>query len=78
MASRLKPDDFSRMEYILDRVGAEKAHIIELVDPFNMGWSLRGGMENLLIDMVENPGLVHDLMRIAPTSTWRRLIWGPR
>lgn len=65
MAIRLKPDDFSRMEYILDRVGPEKAHIILLHDPFKVGWSLRGGMENLLVDIVVNPGLVHDLMRIA-------------
>lgn len=37
MASRLKPDDFSRMKYIMDKVGQEKAHIIELVDPSKMG-----------------------------------------
>lgn len=35
-------------------------------------------MENFLIDMVENPGLVHDLMRIATDFNLAAVDMGPR
>lgn len=65
MASRIRPDDFSRMQYIMEKAGNDKAHIIELNDPFKIIWLLRGGMDHLLLDFMLNPGLVHDLARIA-------------
>jgi len=69
MVSKLKPDDFVRMQYIIDNVGKDRAHIMCLNDPFKESWLLRGGMENLLLDYKLNPGLVHGLARIATDFT---------
>lgn len=65
MVSKLKPDDFAKVQYIIDKVGKDRAHFMGLPDPFKTSWLLRGGMENLFIDYMLNPGLVHDLARIA-------------
>jgi len=65
MASMLEPHDFAQVEYVIDRVGEEKAHFVAIMDPFKVSWLLRGGMENLLMDYVLNPGLVHGLARVA-------------
>ncbi|MDH5694893.1 MAG: hypothetical protein OEZ47_17485 [Gammaproteobacteria bacterium] len=65
MVSKLKPDDFAKVQYIIDKVGKDRAHFMGLTDPFKTSWLLRGGMENLFIDYMLNPGLVHDLARIA-------------
>ena len=65
MISRLKSDDFVRAQYVIDKIGEEKAHFLVITDPFKISWCLRGGMEHLLMDYVLNPGLVHALARIA-------------
>jgi len=65
MVSRLKVDDFARVQYIIDKVGRDKAHFLTITDPFKVSWRLRGGMQHLLMDYVLNPGLVHALARIA-------------
>ena len=63
----IKPglDDFTQAQYIMEKVGREKAHFVSLSDPFKAGWLLRGGMEKYLMDYVLNPQLVHDLSRMA-------------
>jgi len=38
---------------------------VAIMDPFKVSWLLRGGMENLLMDYVLNPELVHGLARVA-------------
>ncbi len=65
MVSKLKPDDFAKVQYIIDKMGKDRAHFMDLTDPFKTSWLLRGGMENLLMDYMLNPGLVHSLARIA-------------
>jgi len=65
MVSKLKPDDFAKVQYIIDKVGKDRAHFMSVPDPFRTRWLLRGGMENLFIDYMLNPGLVHGLARIA-------------
>jgi len=65
MISRLKSDDFTRVEYVIDKVGKDKAHFLTITDPFKVSWRLRGGMEHLLMDYMLNPKLVHALARIA-------------
>jgi len=65
MVSRLKPDDFAKVQYIIDKVGNDRAHFMSVPDPFRTSWLLRGGMGNLFIDYMLNPGLVHGLARIA-------------
>jgi uroporphyrinogen decarboxylase len=65
MVSRLALDDFAKVKYIIDRVGKQKAHFVIFDDPFKVGWLLRGGMANLMIDFGENPELAHSLARVS-------------
>ena len=65
MVSKLGIDDFSRVQYVIEKVGKNKAHFVSLTDPFKVSWRRRGSMQNLLLDYVLNPQLVHDLARIA-------------
>lgn len=65
MASKLEPNDFTRFQYVVDKVGGNKAHFIIITDPFKVSWCLRGSMENLLMDYVLNSQMVHDLARIS-------------
>ena len=65
MVSKLEIEDFSGVQYLIDEVGKDKAHFVCITDPFKVSWRRRGGMQHLLMDYVLNPGLVHDLARIA-------------
>ena len=65
MVSRLEDDDFARIRYVIEKVGDSKAHFVMLPDPFKISWRLRGGMQQLLMDYMLDPPLVHDLARIA-------------
>ncbi len=49
----------------MDKVGSDWAHFVGLGDPFKTSWELRGGMQYLMMDYVLDPGLVHDLARVA-------------
>ena len=65
MVSKLRPEDFAKMQYLIDKVGKDRAHVLCFNDPFKESWLLRGGLENLLMDYMLHPGLVHSLARIA-------------
>lgn len=65
MISRLRGDDFAGVKYVIDKVGGNKAHFVNILDPYKLSWCLRGGMQNLLMDYVLNPELVHALSRIT-------------
>jgi uroporphyrinogen decarboxylase len=63
--SKITPDDFAKVKYVIDKVGKEKAHFVSVTDPFKSSWRWRGGMQNLLMDYVLNPQMVHELANIA-------------
>ncbi len=63
--SKIGPDDFAKVKYVIDRVGRDKAHFVSVTDPFKSSWRWRGSMQNLLMDYILNPQMVHDLARIA-------------
>lgn len=65
MVSKLGPEDFAGIKYIIEQVGPSKAHFALIPDPYKISWRLRGGMQNLLMDYILQPELVHDLARIA-------------
>lgn len=65
MVSRLAPEDFTRVQYVIEKVGKNKAHFLAITDPFKVSWYLRGSMQYLLMDYLLNPGLVHDLAHMA-------------
>ncbi len=65
MVSRLEEQDFAGVRYVVDTVGPEKAHFVSVTDPFKVSWRRRGGMQDLLMDYVLRPQLVHDLARLS-------------
>jgi len=65
MVSKLDPKDFEVVKHVIDRVGKEKAHFVTVQDPFKIAWNLRGSMEDLMMDYILNPELVHRLARVA-------------
>ncbi len=65
MASKLDEDDFAQTIQAMERIGPERAHVVSMPEPFKISWRLRGGMEQLLIDYVTNPRLVHGMSRVG-------------
>ncbi len=65
MAGRLEEDDFVQIKQVIEKVGPDKAHVVQIADPYKISWRLRGGMEELLIDYATAPALVHGIKRIA-------------
>ena len=65
MVSKLEANDFAGAKYVIDKVGKDKAHFVVITDPFKVSWRRRGSMQNLLMDYILNPQMVHDLARIG-------------
>ena len=65
MVSRVEREDFSRVEYVIDKAGKDRVSLMSVTDPFKVSWRRRGGMEQLLMDYAEDPELVHGLARVA-------------
>ncbi len=60
----LDPFRFQQLERLLDEFGGERAVGMHVHDSFNYPYYLRG-MENMMMDLVLNPELVHRLVRIS-------------
>jgi len=65
MASRLTMDDLAGIQFLDERLGQDGVVLLGITDPFQESWYLRGGMARLMMDLILNPGLVHDLARIV-------------
>jgi len=65
MKSKIKSEDFYETKFILNNVNKSKAHFLVIYDPFKLSWRLRGSMQNLLMDYVLNPKLIHELTLIT-------------
>lgn len=65
MASKLEAGDLMACKYVIDKIGKDTAHFVGISDPFRMSWLLLGKMENLLMEYILNPQLVHDLARVT-------------
>ena len=65
MVSKLEPDDFAGVRRVVEKVGKDKAHFVSIQDPFKVSWRRRGSMQNLLMDYILDPQMVHELARIA-------------
>lgn len=57
-------EDYLLLVYMRSEV-PDKAVAFMLPGPFFMSWSLRGSMENLLLDYMVQPALAHDLARMT-------------
>jgi uroporphyrinogen decarboxylase len=63
---KFEPDvDLLMLNMAKGRFGDEKAILFSTHDVFRLSWGLRGGLENLLVDYIDNPQLAHDLARIS-------------
>lgn len=60
-----EPADFLMLQYVMGKLGRERAHIFTIPGTFRWSWSLRGAMQHLLLDYVTDPDLAHALARIA-------------
>ena len=65
MVSKLESEDLADLEYLVERLGDTRLCGVLLTSPFKLSWLVRGGMENLLIDYIQTPELVHDLAQIS-------------
>jgi uroporphyrinogen decarboxylase len=65
MVSKLDRRDCEAARRVIDSSGGERAHFVSITDPFKLSWSLRGSMQNLLVDYGLDADLVHALMRAA-------------
>ena len=65
MVSKLHAGDFAAPKQVIDGAGPSKAHFVCITDPFKVSWRRRGSMQNLLMDYVLDPELVHGLARVA-------------
>jgi len=65
MASMVERSDFAGVQHLIEQVGKEKAHFVCITDPFKVSWRRRGGMQHLLMDYALDPGLAHDMARVA-------------
>jgi uroporphyrinogen decarboxylase len=64
---KMEPDplDFLMLQYVVGKIGRERAHVFTIPATFRWSWSLRGAMERLLLDYAANPELAQALARVA-------------
>lgn len=74
-ALSLLPEDFDAARLTRDLLGPSYPLMMWLNSPFKLSWRLRGGMQELLVDYVRRPQLVHALAR-ATTDLVLALIEG--
>lgn len=64
MVSKLEKKDFAGVKHVIDKT-EDMSHFVCITDPFKVSWRRRGGMQNLLVDYLTDPELVHGLARIS-------------
>lgn len=69
MAARISADDFESVRFVRSLLGPDRPLIFYFLDTFKLSWLARGGMQNLLVDYVRRPELVHALAREATEVT---------
>lgn len=69
MASRLSVADFESVRHVRRLLGPDRPLLFYFLDTFKLSWLARGGMQDLLVDFVKRPELVHALAREATDVT---------
>lgn len=69
MASRVTAADFESVRHVRTLLGPDRPLIFYFLDTFKLSWLARGGMQNLLVDFVKRPSLVHALAQEATEVT---------
>ncbi|MCP4184256.1 MAG: hypothetical protein GY761_13230 [Hyphomicrobiales bacterium] len=63
MVTRIERHDFAGLRTVVERLGNEHAHCLNLNGPFQEAWNVMGGMDKTMIAFIEDPELVHGVMR---------------
>jgi uroporphyrinogen decarboxylase len=63
MVSRIEESDFDGLHKVVDRLGSERAHCLNLNGPFQEAWNVMGGMDKTMIGLIKAPELVHGVLR---------------
>ncbi len=63
MVSRIETSDFHGLRRVVDRLGDERAHCLNLNGPFQEAWNVMGGMDKTMLAFIEDPDLVHGVMQ---------------
>ncbi len=63
MVSRIEKPDFAGLQTVIERLGNEHAHCLNLNGPFQEAWNVMGGMDKTMIAFIEDPELVHGVMQ---------------
>jgi Uroporphyrinogen-III decarboxylase len=65
MVDQIRSEDFAAIRFTRERLGSAYPVVVWFPDMFRVSWTLRGGMQKLLIDFVRSPDLAHSLARTA-------------
>ncbi len=63
MVSRIEKTDFDGLRKVVERLGHDRAHCLNLNGPFQEAWNVMGGMQNTMIGFIEAPELVHGVLQ---------------
>jgi len=63
MAGAVAEEDFAEVDRLMRAFGPDMGYVLTLSDPYKESWKSNGGMQNLLICMMEDPALADGLFR---------------
>ncbi len=63
MVSRLAPSDFNGLARVIERLGHDRAHCLNINGPFQEAWNVTGGMDRLMLSFLEAPDYAHEVLR---------------
>ena len=62
MASRVEVSDFAGVRAVIERLGADRAHGLNIPGPFAESWDVVGGMDKMMVAMGTDEELVHGVL----------------
>ncbi|MCP4045855.1 MAG: hypothetical protein GY732_07710, partial [Gammaproteobacteria bacterium] len=63
MVSRIEKSDLDGLRKVIDRLGRERAHCVNLNGPFQEAWNVMGGMDKIMLGFIVEPELVHGVLQ---------------
>ncbi len=63
MVSRIEASDFNGLRNVVERLGDERAHCLNLNGPFQEAWNVMGGMDKTMMAFIEQPEFVHAVLQ---------------
>lgn len=64
MVTKITDGDFAGIKYVAKKL-PNLAHFLNIADPFKVAWTLRGGMQPFLLDLIRKPEFAVDLLKVA-------------